>query len=182
MKQFLKRRNSKYTDEDFPEIMIGVHSVLYDNDVENLKMTDVLQLHDDVIILNTDYVQNKSLIFAIASLCHEMIHYYDRLFGEYCTYSKCAIITKSKINMHNTPTFENMKDEANNIGINVIQEIPHHKNIDILDAQSIQLLMKKAEEEGLILEGEDRWNRIIKNDSQLISFNDSGKGGVINTF
>lgn len=50
-------------------------------------------------------------------------------------------------------TFETMKEEANNIGIKVIQQIPKDKDAEILDKEGIELLFKKAQAEGLVLEG-----------------------------
>ena len=132
--------NRKINKNDIPNLFFGTHSILYDNDPKTLKMTDELIIHDDVILLNKDHIEDKSLIFAIACLCHEMIHYYDRLFGEYCDFAKFTIITNIKKNIHNTFTFENMKDKANELGINVIQEIPNGKNAEILDKEAIALL------------------------------------------
>jgi len=123
-----------------PLLFFGTHSVILENDKNILKWIDDFDLHDDVILLNKDHIEDKSLIFAIACLCHEMIHYYDRLFGEYCNFVKFAIITNIKKNIHNTLTFEDMKDKANKLGINVIQDIPKEKNTEILDKEAIALL------------------------------------------
>jgi len=106
--------------DEIPDLFFGVHSVLYDNDLNTIKWTDKLILHDDVILLNMNHIHNKSLSFLIACLCHEMIHYYDRLFGEYCDFTKYTLITRIKKDKHNTMTFETMKEEANNLGIKVI--------------------------------------------------------------
>ena len=38
---------------------------------------------------------------------------------------------------HNTMTFETMKEEANNLGIKVIQQIPKDKDAEILDKEGI---------------------------------------------
>ena len=126
-----------------------------------------------------NHITNKSLSFLIACLCHEMIHYYDRLFGEYCDFTKYSIITGIDKNIHNTFTFEDMKDKANNIGIDVIQEIPKNKSDEILDKEAIELLYKQAQEQGLILEGEKRMNS-DKNLSN-ITFLETG-GAVMTTF
>lgn len=72
--------NRKTNKDDIPSLLFGAYAILYDNDPKSLKMTDNLMIHDDVILLNKDHIEDKSLIFAIACLYHEMIHYYDRLY------------------------------------------------------------------------------------------------------
>ena len=177
IRDFLVKR--EYDLLKIPLLFFGTHSVILENDKNTLKWTDDLDLHDDVILLNKDHIEDKSLIFAIACLCHEMIHYYDRLFGEYCDFIKYSVITGIDKNIHNTLTFEDMKDKANELGINVIQEIPKNRSNEVLDKDAIELLYKQAQEHGLILEGEER----EKADANLsnIAFLKSG-GAVITTF
>ena len=162
---------------NIPNIFFGVHSVICDND-QISNWTESLQLHDDVILLNSSHINGKSLSFLIACLCHEMIHYYDRLFGEYCDFTKYTLITGIKKDKHNTMTFETMKEEANNLGIKVIQQIPKDKDAEILDKEGIELLFKKAQAEGLVLEVENQ----SKTDTSEITFFKNRSGCVINTF
>ena len=169
--------NRKMNKNDIPDLFFGSYAILYDNDPETLKMTDELIIHDDVILLNKDHIEDKSLIFAIACLCHEMIHYYDRLFGEYCDFAKFTIITNIKKNIHNTMTFENMKDKANELGINVIQEIPKGKNAEILDKEAIALLYQKFQNGEIIVE-----NNSLDDSNMIISRFENGKGGSITVF
>ena len=175
IRKFLVNRKNK--KQEIPELFFRTHSVLYDNDPKTLKWSDELILHDDVILLNKDHIEDKSLIFAIACLCHEMIHYYDRLFGEFCDFRKCCLMTGLNRNIHNTLTFEDMKDKANELGINVIQEIPKNKNAEILDKEAIELLYKKFQNGEIIAEDES-----IKDPSTIIAIYENGKGGCITTF
>ena len=122
-----------------------------------------------------NHITNKSLSFLIACLCHEMIHYW--LFGEYCNFTKFTMITKIKKDKHNTMTFETMKEEANNLGIKVIQQISKDTDAEILDKEGIELLFKKAQAEGLVLEGERLHDNI-----DGITVNKNGIGGSINLF
>lgn len=170
----IKRKNNK---SEIPDLFFGTYSVLYDNDSNVLKWTDDLILHDDVILLNIDHIEHKSLIFAISCLCHEMIHYYDRLFGEFCNFRKYYLITRIKKNIHNTLTFEDMKDKANELGINVIQEIPKGKNARILDKEAIDLLFQKFQNGEIIVEDENE-----SDSSTIITRYENGKGGCITTF
>ena len=80
-------------------------------------------------------------------------------------------------NIHNTLTFEDMKDKANELGINVIQEIPKNKNAEILDKEAIELLYKKFQNGEIIAEDESR-----KDPSTIIAIYENGKGGCITTF
>lgn len=170
----IKRKGNKF---EIPKTFFGTHSILYDNDPKTLKLSDELIIHDDVILLNKDHIENKSLIFAIACLCHEMIHYYDRLFGEFCEFVKFTIVTKIDKNIHNTLTFEDMKNKANNLGINVIQEIPKNKSDEILDKEAIKLLYKKFQNGEIIAEDENEDSSSI-----MISEFENGNGGSIAVF
>ena len=75
-------------------------------------------------------------------------------------------------------TFETMKEEANNLGIKVIQQVPQDKDAEILDKEGIELLFKKAQAEGLVLERENQ----SKTDTSEITFFKNKPGCVINTF
>ena len=87
------------------------------------------------------------------------------------------MITKIKKDKHNTMTFETMKEEANNLGIKVIQQISKDTDAEILDKEGIELLFKKAQAEGLVLEGERLHDNI-----DGITVNKNGIGGSINIF
>lgn len=175
IRKFLIDRNSDSLK--IPKIFYGAHSVILENNIKTIKWTDILDLHDDVILLNRDHIDSKSLIFAVSCLCHEMIHYYDRLFGEYCDFTKYEYIVNISKNIHNTMTFENMKDKANELGINVIQEIPKEKNAEILDKEAIELLYRQAQKQGLIAEKDSSIDVV----SDRISLMPDGRA-VINTF
>ena len=71
-----------------------------------------------------------------------------------------------------------MKDKINNLRVKVIQQIPKDKDIEILDKEGIELLFKKAQAEGLVLEGENQ----LKTDTSEITFFKNRPGCVINTF
>lgn len=174
IRKFLMNRKTKRSK--IPSLFFGVHSVICENDIIT-SQNDKLDLHDDVILLNSNHINGRSISFLVACLCHEMIHYYDRLFGEYCDFIKYTMMTGIEVNKHNTATFEIMKEKANDLGVNVIQEIPIGKNAKILDKEAIALLFKKAQEEGLILE-----NGHKKKDTESISYFHDRPGCVINTF
>ncbi len=60
----------------------------------------------------------------------------------------------------------------------VIQQVPQDKDAEILDKEGIELLFKKAQAEGLVLERENQ----SKTDTSEITFFKSKPGCVINTF
>lgn len=80
-------------------------------------------------------------------------------------------------NLHNTLTFDNMKNQANNLGLSVIQDIPYEKTTDILDKEAINRLYQQAQNDGLINE-----NLSSKQNIDGVSFFKDRPGFVINLF
>ena len=62
--------------------------------------------------------------------------------------------------------------------IKVIQQVPQVKDAEILDKEGIELLFKKAQDAGLVLERENQ----LKIDTSEITFFKNKPGCVINTF
>ena len=62
--------------------------------------------------------------------------------------------------------------------IKVIQQVPQGKDAEILDKEGIELLFKKAQAEGLVLERENQ----SKIDTSEITFFKNKLGCIINTF
>ena len=78
-----------------------------------------LVYRDHAIYLNNNKCKNRSFIFNVAVLCHEMIHYYDALYGQYKKYYQLSYIKKKEFKDHKTPTFINMKRKARKMEIPV---------------------------------------------------------------
>ena len=76
----LKRRKSMQLPDNK---LLGVYSVILENDIDKINLVDKLILHDDTILMNKDNLNNRTFIFNVASICHEMIHYFDKEYGEY---------------------------------------------------------------------------------------------------
>jgi len=70
-----------------------------------------------------------------------------------------------------------MKNKANNLGIDVIQEISKNKSDEILDKEAIKLLYKKFQNDEIIAEDENEDSSSI-----MISEFENGKGGSIAVF
>lgn len=118
-----------------------------DPTVEELSFDDKLISKDSMIYINYDKVYNTSFIFAVATLCHELIHYYDSLFGEYKEVKR--LVAMGKIDKkhelkaeHQTKTFLEKMLKANDQNLNVIIS-GNGKPIDVLDMNAINN-MKKA--------------------------------------
>ena len=70
-----------------------------------------------------------------------------------------------------------MKDKANELGINVIQEITKGKDEEILDKAAIEIIYKKFQNGEIIVENEN-----IYYSNTIITIYENGKGGCITTF
>lgn len=116
----------KQIDDEYvppPPSIYGMHFAIVLNDI--FTYNDPLIFADEeILFLNESVIGNKSFALYASSLCHEMIHYYDRLFGEYQDKYKAYFISKKKPNLHDTPTFEQKMKEANDNYIDVVKYIP----------------------------------------------------------
>ena len=103
-------------------------------------------MHDSIIMLNMDRITKKAnFAFTVACLCHEMIHYYDRLFGEYEELLKYECIHKIKINTHSTPTFKNFKNKALTMYLDVIDS-GQGLDFDIVNKNAAELALSALDE------------------------------------
>lgn len=91
--------------------------------------TNGVHLTDDSIIMNSSYLTSCMFIFAVASVCHEMIHYYERcLPGFEDLYFKQSTGLEKVCDPHDTETFEKKMAEANAAGIGVVKQYPDKSN------------------------------------------------------
>lgn len=138
----------QHNDDEYippPESIYGMHYAIVINDV--ITYDDPLIFADEeIIFLNMSKIDHKSFSLQAASLCHEMIHYYDRLFGEYKDKYKEYFISKIKPKMHSTPTFERKMKEANNNYIDVVKYIPQNQTSSQSDDKAVELALKALKE------------------------------------
>lgn len=81
-----------------------------------------VSFHDQMIMINRSRLANCIFIFAVACLCHEMIHYYDHFTDEYVNnFIKYCNINK-KFNSHLDKAFQQKMMEANDEGIDVVED------------------------------------------------------------
>ena len=57
---------------------LGTHYVTIENDIDELTPTTPLEYSHKIIMMNLDKLKFRSFILNAASICHEMIHKYDR--------------------------------------------------------------------------------------------------------
>lgn len=73
-------------------------------------------------MLNSSLLTSCLFIFAVACLCHEMIHYYDHFSSEYVSKFIEYCNTNKKFNSHLDKAFQEKMKEANNAGIDVVED------------------------------------------------------------
>ena len=141
---FLRKRDPECHIPD--RHMLGMYSVMIEDDFNKITKNSILDLHDDVIVMNLDMLSQKSLIFNIASICHEMIHYYDRCFGEWQEMIKMECILEKHIDAHETTTFKRLMRLANSYSLKVIPHM-YTKNPDEIDYDTAVRMMSAVYDE-----------------------------------
>lgn len=82
-----------------------------------------IKINDEIIMLNKTYLKDCIFIFAVASICHEMIHYCDRFTKEFHDKQLKASQTDEDFDSHQDELFQQMMKEANAQGINVVETL-----------------------------------------------------------
>lgn len=82
-----------------------------------------IKIQDEIIMLNKTYMSNCIFIFAVAVLCHEMIHYYDRFTKEFHDKQLKASQIQEDFDSHKDQVFQEMMKEANEKGIHVVKSL-----------------------------------------------------------
>ena len=92
-------------------------------------------------MMNSDKLKYRSFILNVASLCHELIHYYDTHFGDGDELTRFCILTNNDLNeySHRTLTFIEKQKLANLNYLNVITSM--NKADKILDKAAIKRMI-----------------------------------------
>lgn len=98
----------------------GVFSAIAKVSKDNDEVTDA-NFFKPIIMMNVDRLKKCIFIFAIACICHEMIHYYDNMSDEYLQRYISFRNTKAKFDSHNDKAFQEKMKEANSHGIDVVE-------------------------------------------------------------
>jgi len=86
--------------------VLGVHSCLCNKDTNEINEDTIVSFDNNIIMINKDIMHNRTFIFNVTTICHEMIHYYDTHYGDYADLYKMCVINGLWFSGHNTKTFE----------------------------------------------------------------------------
>lgn len=135
-------------DKDYelpPKTIYGMHFAIVLN-VEFSYSEPLIFADEEIIYLNKSILNGKSFSLHVSSLCHEMIHYYDRLYGEYQNRYKVYFITGEDPKLHDSPTFNQKMNDANNNYIKVVKNIPSGQTVDTSNTDAVTLAIAALEE------------------------------------
>ena len=113
-------------NEEFKNVQcLGVHTAICVPIIDdNNEIIDV-KFRDNYLIVNSSKIKNVIFIFAVAVICHEMIHAYDYQYSNE-THDLALEWEKNHMqrpDFHNTKIFKNKMNEANDNGINVVTQL-----------------------------------------------------------
>ena len=133
---------------------LGDHYVIIENDLNTLKYSDKLEYSHEIVFLNLDKLKYRSFIMNAAAICHEMIHVYDRMFGDgegldkYCILKRLSSYEYNKLS-HTTETFVSKQRLAIANNLKVITSMD--KKEKVLDKEAIRLMLQALTPEELRL-------------------------------
>lgn len=116
--------------------------------------------------MNSTTLTTCTFIFAVACICHEMIHYYDRFTQEFHDKQLESSKTKEEFDSHMDQAFQAKKLEAHENGIDVEENFSRlgtYKNIN----SKARYVLRQA-----IGENEDSNSSIFGNEHSLFIKND----------
>lgn len=118
----------------------GVYSVVLDRPLDQIKSEDDVVFCRDLLMMNTNKLSNEVFIYIVASVCHEMIHCYDRFFGDYRRMVADNIEDLDAMDSHDSYVFQRMMKKANKMRLNVIKTM--NKPDKLLSANAYNVLIK----------------------------------------
>lgn len=104
---------------------------------------------DYCIALNATYLGEPSFAFVLATLCHEMIHYCDALYGDdFKVEQYKKIMYKMKDTKdHSTKIFRTKMRDARNMNIDVIEFWDKNKSATQLDQEATEMWLDQKQNE-----------------------------------
>ena len=123
----MERSRRKYKSQP-PNNFYGVtlHDELHQvNSREDLLKIDPeeYKFGNFLILLNSSMMNKPEFAFVLATVCHEMAHIYNALFGDFRWILAEAIAKKEDPDDHASGLFRGKIMEANNLGINAVVEV-----------------------------------------------------------
>lgn len=116
-----KIENIPYQNYDSKRQAYGFYTNIGDVDESLSKNKRIFNLkyRNHILYINLTKCNNKSFIFNVAVLCHEMIHYYDALYGQYKKFQQISYLKNKPFKDHSTPIFIQLKRKARHMEIPV---------------------------------------------------------------
>lgn len=81
-----------------------------------------VKMSKKAILMNSSRLTVCSFIFAVACICHEIIHYYDSFTEEHHRKQLEASINNEGFDSHEDRAFQDKMHEANLLGVNVVED------------------------------------------------------------
>lgn len=139
--ELIKRARETKKPVDLPDIkniFNGVYSVMIENDLDSIKDESDIVFGRDLLLMNVDKLSHSSFVYIVASVCHEMIHCFDRFFGDYRRLVVDNIEDVDNMDVHKSYTFQRYMKRANKMRINVIEKM--NKSDVVLDTNAYSVL------------------------------------------
>ena len=128
------------------------------------------------MMLNTTTEQKVSFAFALNALCHEMIHYYDTVYGDILYKSLLAFREENKdFDEHDSKVFMDKMNEFNKLGMTIIPDDGSYPLSDLNQLSIFRNRKMMEEMESDILSGKHRKKTSILDKISVID----GKLGAI---
>lgn len=109
----------KYNNPQNPNDLYAVYFPIPDWEYINKTNFQDIKLKDQFFIVNISQgIMNPA--FAISTICHEMIHYYDTFYGDILLQAYLHFKKKIQFDEHTTEIFKQKSNEANNMGLTII--------------------------------------------------------------
>lgn len=123
---------------------LGVHSAITVDVYDGDEIVDV-KFRDDYLIINSSRVKNDVFIFVVAVICHEMIHVYDQQYSSetHDMMLEWEQYHKTPPKFHATKIFGEKMEEANENGINVVENLSSD-NTRVVDNMRARYVLKKV--------------------------------------
>ena len=104
-----------------------------DEELNNIEDTSLINIADIKIFINKDYISKCLTIEVVDYIAHEMIHYYDYLYGTFKQDYLNAYLTNNDIESHKTLTFNIYRNKANKFGLNITDIVKIRESKVVID-------------------------------------------------
>lgn len=174
----------KYKHNDNPNNMYALYMPIpnwHEMELNNMKTI----LDNQFLIVNSTTCKYASTSFIVNALCHEMIHYYDTMFGDVLALVLDSYRSNKMFNEHLTHIFEEKSKEANSMSLTIFPDASGIPLDKLSNLSAMRLARKKPinEIESLEeLEDEVIGNARMKNFKPHHVATDLGDGNFVVSF